>query len=543
MTTHSIIEDFRRARFRADLQSVLSRLTGSSSELLAYDEVRQKLHGVESAATRHQEIPLADIVGSVGRYHDYNRMFLPLKDSDLERWVRVKAAMTGLGGVPPIEVYQVGDAYFVKDGNHRVSVARQLGAKTIDAYVREVQIDVPFSPSDRADDLIIKAEYADFLEQTRLRRLRPEAELFVTAPGQYEPLLEHIRVHQYFMGLERRGEVSFEEAVAHWYDAVYLPVVALLRERGLMQDFPERTPTDLYLWLADYRAKLEQDLGWSLSADAVTASVVEARQPRAREALAILRNPRELLLRGLLVAINGAEAGWRALEQAIPIARREGVQLYGLHVIGRAENEPDADAVRQEFARRCQEAGVQAQLAVEVGGVVSALSERARWTDLVVAPLSFPPGQADFKLGGGFQALLRRTPRPILAAPGGASPLSRPLLAYNGTAKATFALFAAAYLAARWGAQLSVVTVSERGKADQAVLEGAQRYLEGHGVEADYQLLEGPIAPTLLECVARQGGDLLIVGSYEYPSLLEPLLGGVLDELLRKTETPMLICQ
>jgi len=238
-----IVEDFRRARRRAGLQSVLAQLTGQSVELLAYDDVRRKLHGVESATVRRQEVPLDAIVGSVGRHRDYDRTFSPLRDSDLERWVKVKQAVTGLGGVPPIEVYKLGDAYFVKDGNHRVSVARQLGAKTIDAYVTEVDTDVPFGPGDTPDDLIIKTEYADFLERTRLHKLRPGADLRVTVPGRYETLLEHITVHRYFMGLDERREVGFEEAVAHWYDTVYLPVVALLREHGLLQDFPGRGAT------------------------------------------------------------------------------------------------------------------------------------------------------------------------------------------------------------------------------------------------------------------------------------------------------------
>jgi len=538
-----IVEDFRRARRRAGLQSVLAQLTGQSVELLAYDDVRRKLHGVESATVRRQEVPLDAIVGSVGRHRDYDRTFSPLRDSDLERWVKVKQAVTGLGGVPPIEVYKLGDAYFVKDGNHRVSVARQLGAKTIDAYVTEVNTDVPFGPGDTPDDLIIKTEYADFLERTRLHKLRPGADLRVTVPGRYETLLEHITVHRYFMGLDERREVGFEEAVAHWYDTVYLPVVALLREHGLLQDFPGRTPTDLYLWLADYRADLERSLGWTLSPAAVTYSVGEAYGAQAREVRVQKRDPRHPFLQSLLVAVTGTEAGWRAAEQAILFAQRERLRLYGLHVVAHPEQLEATGGVRLEFARRCAEAGVQGELAVEIGRVVATIARRARWTDLVVAPLSYPPGQAGFKLYGGFHTLLRRCPRPILAVPGEPSRFERPVLGYNGTPKATIALFAAAYLAVRWGFRLKVVTVSEVGKADRLVLERAKAYLEQHGVAATYELAEGPIVPTLLASAREHRSDLLVVGSYEYPSLLEPIFGGVLDELLRQNRTPTLVCQ
>lgn len=538
----AIVEDFRRARRKADFQGVLAQLTGQSDELLAYDEVRQKLHGVENAAAKRQDVPLDAIVGSVGRYRDYTRTFLPLQNSDLDRWVRVKQAVTGLSGVPPIEVYKLGDAYFVKDGNHRVSVARQLGARTIDAYVTEVDTDVPFGPDDTPDDLIIKAEYADFLERTGLHELRLEADLRVSIPGQYERLLEHISVHRYFMGIDEKREVSFQEAVAHWYDTVYLPVVALLREHGLFRDFPGRTPTDLYLWLADYRAALERELGWDLSADAITYAVSDRRESRPRDVRARERDPRQPLLRRLLVALDGTEAGWRALEQALLFAGRERLQLYGLHVVTRPSTDPRVEGLRAEFMRRCGEASVKGAFAVQVGGVVAAVSERARWTDLVVASLSHPPGRAGFKLYGGFHTLLRRCPRPILAVPGEPSRSERALLGYNGTPKATIALFAAAYLAARWQVRLKVVTVREEG-TDRAVLDQAKAYLERHGVEAEYGLGEGSIVPALLAEVRAHDADLLISGSYEYSALLEPIFGGVLDELLRQSRTPLLICQ
>jgi len=199
--------------------------------------------------------------------------------------------------------------------------------------------------------------------------------------------------------------------------------------------------------------------------------------------------------------------------------------------------------VRLEFAQRCAEAGVQGELAVGIGRVVATITERARWTDLVVAPLSYPPGQAGFKLYGGFHTLLRRCPRPILAVPGEPSRFERPVLGYNGTPNATVALFAAAYLAVRWGFPLKVVTVSEAGRTDRRVLARAKAYLEQNGVEATYELAEGPIVATLLASAREYRSDLLIVGSYEHSPLLEPFLGGVLDELLRQNRTPTLVCQ
>jgi hypothetical protein len=117
----------------------------------------------------------------------------------------------------------------------------------------------------KPDDLILKAEYADFLEKTRLDEYRPQSDLNVTVPGQYPILLEHIDMHRYFMGLDYQRDVSYEEAVTHWYDHVYLPIVQIIRERGILRFFPDRTETDLYLWIAEHRAALEKELGWRIN--------------------------------------------------------------------------------------------------------------------------------------------------------------------------------------------------------------------------------------------------------------------------------------
>ncbi len=253
----SAIQDFHEARRKAAFERILSRLTGRSPDLLSYEDVRKKLHAVEIPRQELKDIPLGSIVGSVGRYHDFTRSFLPKLQSSSQRWARVKSVSEGAAGHEPIEVYQIGEAYFVKDGNHRVSVARQSGAETIQAYVTPVETAVPLEADVQPDDLILKAEYADFLDHTHLRDLRPGADLALTVPGEYARLEEHIRVHRYFMGLDQRREIPYPEAVAHWYDQVYQPVADVIRERGLLRDFPDRTEADLYLWISEHRAALE----------------------------------------------------------------------------------------------------------------------------------------------------------------------------------------------------------------------------------------------------------------------------------------------
>jgi hypothetical protein len=268
------------------MEAIMARLTGKSIDLLSYEDVRQKLKGRGSIARGLQDIPLNAIVGSVGRYTDFTRSFLPRRDSNQQRWARVKEKVTDLGGLPPIEVYQIGEAYFVQDGNHRVSVARELDATHIQAYVTEIRTRVPLSPDDQPDDLILKAEYANFLEQTQVDKLRPESDLSVTVPGQCRKLEEHIQVHRYFMGLEQKREIPYQEAVAHWYDEVYLPVVHVIQEQGILRDFPQRTETDLYLWVSQHRAALGERLGWEIKPEAAATDLAAHSSSRPQRIVA-----------------------------------------------------------------------------------------------------------------------------------------------------------------------------------------------------------------------------------------------------------------
>jgi hypothetical protein len=279
-------QDFRRARSRATLEEIMARLTGKSAELLCYEDVRQNLGATAPSSRGRQDIPLDAIVGSVGRCADFTRSFLPLKDSDRARWAKVELATTDLRGLPPIEAYQIDQVYFVVDGNHRVSTARQLGAAYIQAYVTEVHTKLPLSPDDQPDDLIVKAEYVEFLDHTHLDEFRPDADMSVSVPGQYRELEEHIAVHRTLMAVEEKREIPHEAAVAHWYDTVYWPVVQIIREKGILRDFPGRTETDLYLWIARHGAELAQRLDGEIRTEAAADDLVKKLSPRPRRVLA-----------------------------------------------------------------------------------------------------------------------------------------------------------------------------------------------------------------------------------------------------------------
>lgn len=264
---HEALKEFDRARRRAFFEEMLRILGRQTPDLLPFEEVRNRLRLYNKAYRGLQDVPLDQIVGSLGRYEDFTRTFLPRRDDARERWVRVEQLTQWGEGLPPVELYKVGDVYFVKDGNHRVSVARAHGAPTIQAHVWEYPTRVPLTPDVDVDDLVIKQEYLDFLERTQLDQLRPEQRIEFTNPGSYRELEEHIDVHRYFLGLEREAEVPYAEAVTSWYDNVYLPAVEAIRRHDALKAFPGRTEADLYLWVMRHLYFLREQYGSLVDAD------------------------------------------------------------------------------------------------------------------------------------------------------------------------------------------------------------------------------------------------------------------------------------
>ena len=551
----SALRDFNDARLKASLQETLARMTGKSNELLSYDEIAQKLKLRARADRGVHEIPIDSIVGSVGRYTDFTRTFLPRRPEDQERWARVKAAMEDpVGtGMPPIEVYKVGEAYFVLDGNHRVSIARQEGLGSIEAHVIEVQTDVSITPDLQPDEIIIKAEYAEFLEITEIKSLRPNVDLSVTVPGQYRKLLEHIEVHRYFMGLDFQRDIPYSEAVEHWYDTVYTPFVETLRSRGMLRWFPERTETDLYLWVAEHRAALESELGWSIRPDAAMTNLAVEVNPRAGEAESALGTWRtakmydrytDHLFMDILVSVSGSPDGWLALEQTIPIAQKENANLHGIHIVPPKANvkRSEALAIQQQFNQRCQEVGLRGNLTVEKGIVSEQICKRALLSDLLVLNVSHPPEPGLSSLNSGLRAIIWHVARPILAVPGVVTDMDRALVAFDGSNKSKEALFVAAYLAEKWGTSLTVLTHSNSVKISTSVQDHARAYLELHEIEADYVMHEGSM-DSILELNRERDINLVLMGGYSGTAIKEVVIGSMVNFLLRGADCPILICR
>lgn len=592
MTTDSSLAaktDFREARQQAVLQRFIASITGRQIDLLDYNEVRRHVGATGQADRGLQEIPLDAIVGSVGRARDFTRTFLPKSGDDHDRWVRVRTHVDRRG-ISPILVYKLGDVYFVNDGNHRVSIARRRGMKTIPAYVTEIETKAPLQPEDDPQEIICKARYAEFLAETELDVLRPDADLKMTICGFYYVLLNQIDAHRAHMESDGSEPVPYAEAAADWYDRIYQPLVNLINERGLHRNFPRLTDADLYALVVRYRAELERELGWQVGAiDAVndlpmdkmtmkgeedqTAAVeVKGKRggvinriagkvydavvpatgleggPPAGEWRKKRRNPRHerRIFADILVAGRGLPADTNTLDHALLIAKREKSRVLGLRVVNdrRSLDPAELQAVQAEFQRRCEAAGAPYASSIEEGSVVRRIVRRAAFADLLalsVISLSGPVTKTG--AGSDFSKILQRSPRPVLAVPEQAySTMDRVLLAYDGSPKATEALYLAAYMAVRWSAQLSVVVVGQ-GKQGQKAMAQARSYLASHIIPADFFNPNGEVVEEILRVGAISDANLLVMGGFGVRPLFQRLVGSTVSAMVRRFGQPVLICR
>jgi len=260
MSTDTFL-DFQRARRSAFFRQILATIKQEPTLLLSFDLVKDHLNIASRIYVGLREIDVDQIVGSVDRYQDFDREFFPLSDDVQSKWTSISQAWDEGKELPPIVLYEVGGVYFVEDGNHRVSVAKGRGMTTLWAHIYRFDTNVPLDKDTDVKDLLLKAEYSAFLEQTHLDELRPDQHIEFTRPGRYETLLNHIEVHRYFKGTDEGRHIPFEEAVTSWYDNVYKPLVDEIRDSDALDQFPDRTEADLYVWISDHLYYLREEYG------------------------------------------------------------------------------------------------------------------------------------------------------------------------------------------------------------------------------------------------------------------------------------------
>ena len=273
--------DFDRARTHAFLTDLRALFARRRNDLVPYHEVRNRVSPDSESYRGMQTVRLSQIVGSMDRFQDFNREFLPRQRFTAGRWQSVDRSYYQDVQLPPIQLYQVGDVYFVKDGNHRVSVARERGQEFIDAEVIEGHIRAPLYPSMNPDELLLQAEYAEFLRRTNLDRLFPDHDVRPSALGRYDEIWGHIQAHRAWLEAIRHQPVADAEAVKDWYEYIYCPIVEVARRQGLTERFPDRTEADVYLWVMRHRGEIERELGRDIGPAPAAEDYAESTQPPA----------------------------------------------------------------------------------------------------------------------------------------------------------------------------------------------------------------------------------------------------------------------
>ncbi len=253
--------DFMRARRHAAMARVAARLRGEPDDvgvILPYEEVIAALGFVSEHQAGAAVVALDAIVGTVDRGRDFDRRFRPTSGRVRSRWEHIAAAMRRGEPMPPVDLVRIGEIYFVRDGHHRVSVARALGRTDIDAYVTEVVTRVGAEHAITLADLPTKSHERVFFERVPL--VAPaRAEIVLTDPWDYGVLAEAVEAWG-FRTMQERGEpISRAETAFLWLENEYRPVVAMLQEADLIGD---RTRTEAYLRVSAERYRLLRTHRW-----------------------------------------------------------------------------------------------------------------------------------------------------------------------------------------------------------------------------------------------------------------------------------------
>ena len=274
-------EDFSKARNKAWINEMQNVMHPDKKRLLSLNDVKKILKPKNEVYVGLKTVPIKKIVGSEGRYNDFDNRFLPRSNELKQRWMNVDQAHLSDIVLPPIQLYELGGLYFVRDGNHRVSVAKMQGVEFIDAEVISLQSEVQLPPDVRLDTLlaaVIRYEKRVFYNETHFGDLTDYWDLDFTATGRYDVIYNHILVHKYYMNEQQHTEIDFNDALISWFQTVYLPVIAVIDKYKLLSDFKDRTKSDIYVWVVKHWDRLKQKNGNDYSLDAATKDFVKLEQ-------------------------------------------------------------------------------------------------------------------------------------------------------------------------------------------------------------------------------------------------------------------------
>jgi hypothetical protein len=226
------------------MKNFLKTLFGSPSKednnhVISFNEQHAQEEDVEFIDHGVQTISLENIIGSVGKYSDFDSRFRPKKHVSGKRFMDIKRCMRDGTSLPPVQLYQIRDGFYVLDGNHRVSAAKELGWTEIEAKVIEL-----LSSKNTLDNLLY-IERKKFYEKTGLKE-----KIDLSEVGKYNFLENQIKKHQLYLAGQSGRDCDFLKAAKDWYNTIYVPMVAIIGNGGLVKYFPGRTVADLYTYIA-----------------------------------------------------------------------------------------------------------------------------------------------------------------------------------------------------------------------------------------------------------------------------------------------------
>ena len=262
--------DFDSARMKERIQRIFSTFRWKNPNLLSFYEVTKLIKPEAQSYKGMQAIPVKNIIGSENRYHDFSSAFLPRYNNLKERWESVDAARLDNITLPPISVYKLGEWYFVRDGNHRVSVARTEGQEYIDAEVVELSTEIPLEEGMTLNELkkrVVANEREHFLKQYNPTYL-PMEKIYFTSPGAYPEMVHHIMVHKYYINQTIDHEISFQEGTESWYRNVFQPQVEAIDKENLRSHHPGCSDGDIYMWLVRHWDEMKRVDALSTEEDA-----------------------------------------------------------------------------------------------------------------------------------------------------------------------------------------------------------------------------------------------------------------------------------
>ncbi len=227
------MKNFLKALFGSSEQKEDSNHVSSFNEQQAQEEDVEFIdHGVQTISLEH-------IIGSVGKYHDFDSRFRPKKHVSGKRFTDIKRSMRKGASLPPINLYQIRDDYYVLDGNHRVAAAKELGWLDIKGKVVEL-----LSGENTMDNLLY-IEKKKFYEKTGLTGTVDPSEV-----GKYNFFEKQIKKHQLYLASQSGRDCDLKKAAKDWYNTIYVPMTSIIVNGGLIKYFPGRTVADLYAYIA-----------------------------------------------------------------------------------------------------------------------------------------------------------------------------------------------------------------------------------------------------------------------------------------------------